>query len=542
LAAGQTVAQIAANCPELGTCTPNKLSYTSPGSSGRTSYLGNVFDAALFFQDDWKVNQFLTLSGGLRWEGQNHIDDRSDWAPRVAFAYALDGHKKGTTAKTIVRGGFGLFYDRFAITSLMGLERYNGGSNAEVQTVINEPTCFSNSSLTDALNPNTPGSNCTATSTNPRQIQALDPTYHSPYNEQVGTSLERQLTKTTTLTLTYLHSFGTHQLVERNSNAYLPGTYQFGDSTLTGVRPNSSLGIVDEYYPEAVFKQDQFIANINARFTPNFSVMGFYNLTSANTDGAGSLASNSYNLSQDYGRASFASRNMVFLMANYMGPWALRFNPFLIAQSGRPFNITSNNDLTGDNFFNNRPAIVHASQCDLGSDRYAQTSYGCLDTEPTSTETPLAYNLANGPAAVAVNLRVSRTFGLGPKLAAANGATPPPGGGPGGGGGRGGPGGGGPGGGLGPGGLGGGGRGMGAMFAPTNTGRKYNLTFSAQALNLFNDIDYGTPVGTVSPTPIPGTDMFGPGNRFGKSTSLNGGIFSQGPAARRIFFQATFAF
>jgi len=51
-------------------------------------------------------------------------------------------------------------------------------------------------------------------------------------------------------------------------------------------------------------------------------------------------------------------------------------------------------------------------------------------------------------------------------------------------------------------------------------------------LNLFNDIDYGTPVGTV----IPGS------SRFGESTSLAGGIFSSGSAARRIFFQAAFSF
>ena len=74
--------------------------------------------------------------------------------------------------------------------------------------------------------------------------------------------------------------------------------------------------------------------NINARFTPNFSVMGFYTLNYANGDSG--TASNSYNLSQDYGRAGLSARNMVFLMANYTGPGALRFNPFLIAQSGRP--------------------------------------------------------------------------------------------------------------------------------------------------------------------------------------------------------------
>ncbi len=36
------------------------------------------------------------------------------------------------------------------------------------------------------------------------------------------------------------------------------------------------------------------------------------------------------------------------------------------------------------------------------------------------------------------------------------------------------------------------------MGGMSNTGRKYSLTFSAQALNLFNDIDYGTPVGSVT--------------------------------------------
>ncbi len=109
----------------------------------------------------------------------------------------------------------------------------------------------------------------------------------------------------------------------------------------------------------------------------------------------------------------------------------------------------------------------------------------------------------------------------------------------------GGPGGGGPGGGgLGPGAPGGGGRGMGAMFAPTNTGRKYNLTFSVQALNLFNDIDYGTPSGSVIPTFDDATNVTGPGDRFGHSFSLAKGIYSAptSSAARRVFVQATFSF
>jgi hypothetical protein len=68
------------------------------------------------------------------------------------------------------------------------------------------------------------------------------------------------------------------------------------------------------------------------------------------------------------------------------------------------------------------------------------------------------------------------------------------------------------------------------MFGPTSTGRKYSLNFSVQALNVFNNIDYGQPSGTLtSPS-------------FGHSTSLAPGMFSTGSAARRIFVQAVFSF
>jgi hypothetical protein len=280
-----------------------------------------------------------------------------------------------------------------------------------------------------------------------------------------------------------------------------------------------------EYYPEAVFKQNQIITSVNAKVSKNLSLVGFYTLSFANSNGNGS-ASNAYNLDQDYARAGFVTRNSLFAMASYTGPWGIRFNPFLVAQSGRPFNVTLPTDPL-NNLFNQRPAYATSSDCTPTSARYVQTAYGCLDSQPAPGETTIPANLGNGPAAVAVNLRISRGFGIGPKVASTTNQTdggPPDGGG---GGRRGGP----PGGSLGPGGLGGGGRGgPGGMFGPTNTGRKYSLTFSAQALNLFNDIDYGTPNGNVTAP------------NFGKSTNLAGGIFSTGSAARRIFVQAIFSF
>jgi hypothetical protein len=495
---------------------PYKLNYTT----GSTKLAGSLFDGALFFQDDWKANQFLTLSGGLRWESQNHVSDHSDWGPRVAFAYALDGHKDRKQAKTVLRGGYGFFYDRFRLGSLLNVMRYDGGPNSQTQYTISNPTCFDPSSMSAILaNP----SMCGAASSTAKTVVQIAPKYHSPYTGQLGASVERQVSKTTSMTMTYLHSYGVHQMVTRNANAYLPKTYQYGNPALPGTRPNPNAGIIQQLDPEGIFKQDQLIVNVNARVRRNLSFSGFYNWTNAHANSG--TASNSYDLKQDYRRPTWTQANMLFLMGNYTDRFGITYNPFIVAQSGRPYNFTSPLDLSGDNFGNNRPSLVDSSNCTDGSTQYFRTSYGCFNIIPQIGDTIIPGNMGTGPASFAVNLRVSRSFGVGPKRESAatnNGAGGPPSGGSRGGysgghGDHGDHGGGGFGGGM----MGGGGG---------SADRKYAINFSAQALNLFNNINYGQPIGTVN------------SSRFGQSTSLASGMFSSGAASRRIFIQAGFTF
>jgi hypothetical protein len=76
-----------------------------------------------------------------------------------------------------------------------------------------------------------------------------------------------------------------------------------------------------------------------------------------------------------------------------------------------------------------------------------------------------------------------------------------------------------------------------------SSGHKYTLTFSAQALNLFNDIEQRHSRTEPSfPRMNKSTGLTGPGSQFGVSNSLAFGMFSQGSAARRIFVQAVFSF
>ena len=462
-------------------------------------------DVGPFITDDWKVRPNLTISTGLRWEAQTHVSDWSDFAPRFGFAWSPTAGKGSARPSTVIRGGFGLFYTRFNSEYTLAAERFNG--ILEQQYTVKNPTFFPNLPTLAELQANPAYSSITQVSKDLR----------APYIVQSAIGVDRQLGKNATLSVNYMFSHGVHMLLSRDINAPLPGTYIAGQPD-SGTRPYGDIGQINEYESIGLLNQHQLFTNVNVRMGSMFSMFGsyVYGHAKSNTDGAGSFPADQYDLAADYGRAAYDIRHRVFLAGSANFRWNIRVSPFIFWRSGMPFNLTTGEDTSGDNLFNERPSITGANV----SEGIA-TPCGLLDANPQSGETLIPRNCATGPSQFSVNVRVSKTFGFGPERSG-GGMNPMGGGGPGGHG-HGGPGGGGPGGGpgFGP---------MRGMFADSATSRRYNLSVGVGVRNLFNTVNLATPNGVIT-SPY-----------FLQSTSIVGGFGASNDTNRRVELEARLTF
>ncbi len=489
-----------------GTPYATQLTYTTGLPTTAVTY----YDVEPYVQDDWKVRSNFTLSSGLRFETQNAIHDHGNWAPRLGFAWGVGG--RSGPPKVVIRGGYGIFFDRFQTGQILNAERFDGVT--QQQFIIHNPTCFPGVDV-----PLASVSNCGPATSSESNVYEISSRLHAPYTMQGAIGVERQLTKAATLSVIYLNSRGFDQFLTINANAPYPGTACAPNCpAITG-------GNVYRYVSEGNFKQNQLMMNTNVRIGPKIQLFGYYSLSHANSDTAGvsSFPSNSYNISQDYGRASFDVRNRFFLGGSIALPYLFRLSPFMVVSSGAPFNISSPIDLNGDQVYNDRPGLISTGTCPgppptQGSGPQGNiycTTLGTFDALGSGKLLPINY--ATGPSHFVMNLRLTKTFGFGPKTKSASGGQGQ--GGPGGGGGRGG------------GGRGGPLFGGGPSFASGNSDRRYNLILGVNARNLFNNVNAANPSGVI-------------GSRFfDVPNALQGGPFSPGTAAnRKIELQATFSF
>ncbi|MGH9848740.1 MAG: hypothetical protein ACREBD_02675, partial [Blastocatellia bacterium] len=215
----------------------------------------NFLYFAPYFQDDWKVNSRLTLNLGLRWDFRtipNETNDRMGWrdlsnprggllvadktlvdkgivgdqsyykyagrrnpydaskkvfAPRLGFAF-----RPFSDDKTVVRGGYGIFFD-----SAEGREIDGAADIFPYVSRGNYTQSLGQTNLltTDRLFPNFANIGVATPAANTFLAVSMSPEPRNPYVQQWSLGVQRSLTSNTTLELNYIGSKGTHLLMRR---------------------------------------------------------------------------------------------------------------------------------------------------------------------------------------------------------------------------------------------------------------------------------------------------------------------------------------
>jgi hypothetical protein len=227
-------------------------------------YWNNVSWAA-YFQDNWRVNQRLTLNLGLRWDGVPHTYEArhrssnfypSLYNPADAAVFDANGNISPTSpglgtspnpilagyqfylngigidgkggipkglvnnhwaafgprlgfaydltgsGKTVLRGGFGMMYER-----IQGNDMYNGGTNVPFSANVN----FNNGVLLSDPHTTVSGSTLAVPIVVPSITGLAVNNYQLPVNFQYSLGIQHSLTSKTVLSVAYVGNQNRHQ-------------------------------------------------------------------------------------------------------------------------------------------------------------------------------------------------------------------------------------------------------------------------------------------------------------------------------------------
>jgi hypothetical protein len=289
-----------------------------------------------FAQDEWKVRPNLQISAGFRYDWQNYFHDNNNIAPRASIAWS-----PGRSHKTVVRAGAGMFYDRTGPGPIFDLLRYDG--NRLLQYVL--------------TNPAWPDAGVAG----PTSIVRLDPTVKLPYLAQFGAGVERQLAKSTTLTVNYYGTRGVSLFRSRDVNAPPPPNYT--------ARPDPRYSVERQIESSADMEAHSLEVGLRGNITRYFAGMAQYTLGRAwnNTGGnpatgarssLNSFPANNYDLSGEWARADFDQRHRFNLLGTIKPGKYFNLGIALSIYSGMPYSITTGLDENRDGVANDRPAGV----------------------------------------------------------------------------------------------------------------------------------------------------------------------------------------
>ena len=361
--------------------------FAGAGTSGGTTK-PNMSDYGFFGQDDWRVNPKLTLNLGLRYDYQKLADpsvnnpssalaavglstitpvrDRNNFSPRFGFSY-------GFNEKTVLRGGYGIFFGRTPAIMLGTAHSQNGiqvtGVTLTCTLVANPcPTYPSNFPTAPATGAQTPS------------IYLFTKDYAQPYVQQGRLGVERELIRNLSLSVTYLYFRGVHLSRTRDINLGVPVPTTLTDpsgQTFTvlrhpAARPIPGFTRISLFESTADSRYNGLAVELKRRFTHGLQFIMAYTYSSAKdnkpdqtmvvvgTDDVKAVMNN-LDISADWGRSDLDIRHrFVFspvyeigtvakdnAVANaFLSNWA--FSGIITLQSGFAYSALISGDANRD--------------------------------------------------------------------------------------------------------------------------------------------------------------------------------------------------
>lgn len=189
-----------------------------------------INESNLYFEDNWRIRENLTLNLGLRYEyvaapeeaagrlDYGFGDDKDNIEPRFGFAWSprfndgFFGHVFGGLGNSSIRGGYGIYHGRLfqSVFSQGGATvRFNPPNaffyNLSATTTANTNPLFNPTNLVDPTNGFvfTPGPQTTR-----HTITAIDPGLEMPYTQQWNLSFEREMPFSSSLRVSYTGNRG----------------------------------------------------------------------------------------------------------------------------------------------------------------------------------------------------------------------------------------------------------------------------------------------------------------------------------------------
>jgi hypothetical protein len=286
----------------------------------------------------------------------------------------------------VIRGGSGYFYDRTGPQPIFDLIRYDGVRL--LQYVISNP-----------LYPD-PGA------VGPTSVVRLDPTVKLPLTIQYGFGIERQLQKSTTVSLNYYGMRGMNLFRSRDVNAPPPPVYS--------ARPDPLYSVWRQIESSADLQSNSLEVALRGNVTHYFTGMIQYTLSKAYNNVGGntlsgaraslnSFPANNYDLSGEWARADWDQRHRFNLLGTVTPGRYFKLGMAVGLYSGMPYTMTTGRDDNHDGMANDRPQGVPRNS--LHGPAYADLDLRCShdfflvrakkDRGPTATLALDAFNAFN---------------------------------------------------------------------------------------------------------------------------------------------------